>query len=364
MNRLRARINQIVDSPVHNSASPRTPATPVRRSVPLDRLSWDNLRLLLALAEAGSFRAAAIAACVSLNTIRSKIDRLERQFGMPLLRRSVEGVTLTQEGAELVAIAREMQALGQSAKRVQRAGLDRSASSVKISVTEGLGTFWLIPRLVEFRDSHPEVRVELNCDMTTPDVLFRDVDIAVQLKMPTSPDLIVQRVGSMHLMPFAADSYLREFGTPTSIADAARHRLVWQEADQVATEALPLFVDSAVAQGLIAVQTNTSSAHYWAVAKGAGIGFLPTYARALSRSTRPLDIGVHIRRDLYLVHHPDAVRFPEVREALEWLRASFDKTKFPWFADEFIHPDEFERRFSDSVVVNLFEGFISPTAAL
>jgi DNA-binding transcriptional LysR family regulator len=356
------RINQNVTSPVRNSAQ-RADADGVakaRKALALDRLSWDNMRLLLALADAGSFRSAAVLAGVSLNTIRSKIDRLERQFGTPLLRRSVEGARLTQEGHELVAIARQMAALGNSASRVQRAGSDRSHTNVRITVTEGLGTFWLVPRLVEFRASHPEVRVDINCDMATPDVLFRDVDIAVQLTKPTSPDLIVRRIGTMHLMPFASDGYLRAHGTPTSIADAANHELVWQQADQVATDALPLFVDSGLADSMIAMKTNTSSAHYWAVAKGAGIGFLPTYARALSRSTRPLDIGVQLRRDIYMVHHPDSIRFPEVRAALDWLAESFDKTKFPWFADEFIHPDEFEQRFSDSVIVNLFEGFISP----
>ena len=357
-----ARINQNVTDPVHDSAQPKLPASPSsgRHAFPLDRLSWDTLRLLLALAEAGSFRSAAQVVGVSLNTIRSKIERLERQFGTPLIRRSVEGVQLTQDGHELVAIAREMHLLGQSAKRVQRAGMARVQSSVRISATEGLGTFWLIPRVVEFRTSNPNVRVELNCDMTTPDVLFRDIDIAVQLKPPASGDLIVQRVGTMHLMPFASESYLREYGIPKSLADAPDHRLVWQEADQVATEALPLFVEGTVATSMIAVQTNTSSAHFWAVAKGAGIGFLPTYARAISRAVRPLDVGIHLRRDIYLVHHPDAARLPEVRAALDWLRDSFAKASFPWFADDFIHPDAFEDRFTDGIVVQLFEEFPTP----
>ena len=70
----------------------------VRRRASLDRISWDNMRLLLILSEAGSFRSAALVAGISLNTIRSKIDRLERQIGGVLIRRSVEGVTLTQEG--------------------------------------------------------------------------------------------------------------------------------------------------------------------------------------------------------------------------------------------------------------------------
>ena len=356
------RISQNMMSPVHGSA--QRPAAQLsaksKSAASLNRLSWDNMRLLLALADAGSFRSAAVVAGVSLNTIRSKIDRLERQFGTSLLRRSVEGAQLTQEGHELVSIARQMAALGSTASRVQRAGAQRPHHTVTRSVNEGLGTFWLVPRLVEFRAAHREIRVELNCDMAPPDVLFRDVDIAVQLTKPTCPDLIVRRVGTMHLMPFASDGYLREYGTPKSVADAAEHQFVWHQADQDAVDALPLFVGSGSADNVISVQTSTSSAHYWAVSKGAGIGFLPTYARALSRSTRPLDIGVQLRRDIYIVHHPDAVRFPQVRQSLDWLADAFDKTKFPWFADEFIHPDEFEQRFTDSVVVNLFEGFISP----
>lgn len=335
-------------------------APPPRKVGNVDRLSWDNLRLFLVVAEAGSFRAAANTAGVSLNTIRTKIERLEKQIGGPLFRRSVEGVTLTQDGHELVSITREMRALGRTTERVQRGASAPRTSQVRITATEGVGTFWLIPRLVDFQGDNPDVRVDLNCEMTAPDVLFRDVDIAVQLVPPTSPDLIVQRIATLHLMPFASESYLRAYGVPTSIADAAKHKMVWQEADQVSSELLSAFLDPSVRDSIIAVKTNTSSAHYWAVAKGAGIGFLPTYARALSRSTRPINIGVHLRRDVYLVHHPDSVRFPEVRKALDWLRDSFDKTKYPWFSDDFIHPDEFESRFNDNVVVNLFDGFVSP----
>lgn len=337
----------------------RVSAQEVRRRTALDRISWDNMRLLLVLSEAGSFRSAALVAGVSLNTIRTKIERLERQIGGPLLRRSVEGVTLTQDGYELVSIARQMRALGKTAERVVQANAqERRESKVRITITEGLGTFWLVPHLVDFRSENPEIHVDLQCDMAPPDVLFRDVDIAIQLERPTNPDLIVQKIGTLHLMPFAAESYLRRYGTPTSVAEARAHKLVWQEADQVASDLLPMFVDSDLIDGLIAVTTNTSSAHFWAISKGAGIGFLPTYIRIVARGTRPLDIdGIKLRRDIYLVHHPDSVRFPEVRIALDWVRDAFDKTKYPWFADEFVHPSDFEPKFETPVVVNLFEGF-------
>lgn len=328
----------------------------------LSRISWDNLRLFLDVAEAGSFRAAAITSGVSLNTIRTKIERLERQIGGRLLTRSVEGVTLTQDGHELVSIARKMRAVGRTTERVLLGGSPSESSQVRITATEGIGTFWLIPRLVGFQVDNPAIKVDLKCDMSAPDVLFRDVDIAVQLVLPTNPDLIVEQVATLHLMPFASESYLRAYGVPTSIADAINHKLVWQEADQVSSELLSAFLDPRVRDKIIAVKTNTSSAHYWAVANGAGIGFLPTYARALSRSTRPLDIGLHLRRDIYLVHHPDTARAPEVQKALDWLRLSFDKAKFPWFSDAFVHPDAFAG-FRHDVVINMFDGFVSPQLA-
>ena len=346
-----------------NAVQKRAPGVQVsaqeaRRRASLDKISWDNMRLLLILSEAGSFRSAAIVAGISLNTIRSKIDRLERQIGTSLIRRSVEGVTLTQDGYELVSIAKQMRALGKTAERVQASAQGERESKVRITITEGLGTFWLVPHLVDFRQQHQDIHIDLQCDMAPPDVLFRDVDIAVQLERPTNPDLMVQKIGTLHLMPYASDSYLRIHGTPRTIEDARAHKLVWQEADQVASDLLPMFVDTDVIDaGLIAVTTNTSSAHFWAISKGAGIGFLPTYVRVVSRSTLPIDIGLNLRRNIYLVHHPDSVRFPEVRKALDWVKGAFDKTRYPWFGDDFVHPDEFERRFNDSVVVNLFEGF-------
>lgn len=324
-----------------DKTKPRGKAGPLRTRSPLDRLAWDNLRLLLALADAGSFRSAATLAGVALNTLRAKVDRLELQFGTPLLVRSVEGVRLTQEGYELVAIARQMQALGRSAKRVQRPAASRSPCDVRITVTEGIGTFWLMPRLVEFRDDHPEIRVELNCDMTPTELLFRDTDIAIQLTRPTSPGLVAERIGFVHVMPFASESYLARRGTPASIADARDHQLVWQQADQIATEMLAQHLDPSTVGPTIAIQTNTSSAHYWAVSRGAGIGFLPTYARAIGVSPVPLDIGINFRRELYVVHHPDAARNAAVRATLDWLRGAFDGQRYPWFAEDFVHPDDF-----------------------
>jgi DNA-binding transcriptional LysR family regulator len=349
-------IKQRSNSVQNNQPDLRVSVEEARRRASLDKISWDNMRLLLVLSECGSFRSAAVVAGISLNTIRGKIERLERQIGGPLIRRSVEGVALTQEGYEMVSIARQMRALGKSAERVQaRTGPPRDPA-VRMTITEGLGTFWLMPHLASFRRRNPGVHINVKCDMALPDVLFRDVDISVQLEKPTNPDLVVQKIGTLHLLPFASKTYVRRFGMPTSLDDAKDHKLVWQDADQVEIGLLPTFIDGAlINNGLIAVTTSTSSAHYWAVSNGLGIGFLPSYVCAISQEPQPLDIGLQVRRPIFLVHHPDAARGPDVRVALDWIRGVFDKARYPWFADDFVHPDKFSKQFADVDIAAMFE---------
>jgi DNA-binding transcriptional LysR family regulator len=159
-------------------------------------------------------------------------------------------------------------------------------------------------------------------------------------------------------MPFASKSYIDTYGHPKSIDDLRKHRIVLQVAEQVTSQAEydHLFPD--VPQpGFVAVRTNVSSAHYWSIAKGAGIGMLPTYARAIGARVVPVDIGLHAPYDIWLTYHPDANRIPRVRRMIEWVIDAFDPKQFPWFRDEFIHPNDLPKEYRGRSLVDLFAGF-------
>lgn len=306
----------------------------------IERLPWDNLRLFLAVAEAGSFRSAAVLAGVSINTIRSKVERLERQIGGALLRRSVEGVALTQDGREILQIARDMRELGRTTVRVAR-GADTGCAAVRIVATEGIGTAWLVPKLATLQAQNPDIRLSLCCESQTPDVLFRDVDIAIQIEKPTDPALEFERVATLHIMPFASPAYVAAHGKPQSPADAGEHRLVWQTSDPVGQDLIDAFSGGEARNDLVTFETNTSTAHYWAVANGAGIGFLPTYIKLLDPALVAIDVGIVLQRDVYLVRHADAGDKAAIGKAREWLAAAFDNTRYPCFGETFVDPDSF-----------------------
>lgn len=67
-----------------------------------------QLRYLIAVAEAGSFRAAAAKLYVSQSSVSVAVRDLEREAGVTVFERTARGVTLTSEGVELLNYARDV----------------------------------------------------------------------------------------------------------------------------------------------------------------------------------------------------------------------------------------------------------------
>ena len=110
--------------------------------------------------------------------------------------------------------------------------------------------------------------------------------------------------------------------------------------------------------GFVAMRNNVSSAHVWAISKGAGVGWLPTYVPALGDPLIPLDLGVKFELDIWLAYHPDAKKIPRVRQLIEWTIQSFDGSKYPWFRDDFVHPNDLQKSYKGEPLVNLIAGFM------
>src|SRR6476661_678995 len=131
----------------------------------------------------------------------------------------------------------------EAAKRMEEASFsfDRTLNEatpalngeVRIAVTEGLGTFWLAPRLVEFQRVYSGLLVDLKCEMRSADILRLEADVAVQLENPNKPDLKRVKIGRLHVMPFVSPSYVEIYGMPKDMDDLRKnHRVVIQDAEQ------------------------------------------------------------------------------------------------------------------------------------
>lgn len=195
--------------------------------------TWDGARAFLEVVRCGSFRAAAQTLTISANTLRRLVDGFEREIAITLLTRHVDGVRLTAEGELLIGAVKRMDAASFDIARVRNFGVSMRGE-VRLSVTEGVGTFWVAPRLVDFQRAYPGLLIDVRCAMHPADVLRLETDIGIQIVRPNAKDLRIVKLGRMHAMPFASQSYLDTYGHPTTIAspELAARRKMEQLADR------------------------------------------------------------------------------------------------------------------------------------
>ncbi|MET0677890.1 MAG: LysR family transcriptional regulator [Bradyrhizobium sp.] len=343
-----------------------TAATPkgagARPGVPKASLAnltdWDSARIFLEVVRSGSFRSAAERLSLSINAVRRRIDDFERQVGTTLFTRDVHGTRPTDEGALVVSAVERMEAASFDLLRAGDSLANNASGEVRVSVTEGLGTFWLAPRLVEFQQTFPNILVDLYCAMRSADVSRHEADIAIHLSRPATLDVKLVRLARMHMMFFASQKYLDTYGMPKTIEDVAKHRFVMQVSDEAAAnDAFASLFPGYDQRDLVVMRTNVSSANYWAVAHGAGIGVFPTYACALGGKIIPLEVDLPWSYDIWLSYHATSGRIPRVRHMIDWLVEAFNPGRYPWFKDEFIHPQQLKTVYMGEPLTHLFGGF-------
>src|ERR1700760_4822970 len=194
--------------------------------------SWEDLRVFLLCTRHQSFRNAAEVLGLTGTTLMRKIDRLEEGLGCKLFLRDQSGLSLSDEGRALLFDVQQMERL--SFNIFRRASMSPDINgTVRVAVTEGPGNFWILPRLIDFQKTYRKITVDLRCAMEQADVSRLEADISIQLERPTNPDLIVTKLGRLHIYTYCSEAYRDTYGVPTSLADVRSHRIIRQKAPQV-----------------------------------------------------------------------------------------------------------------------------------
>jgi DNA-binding transcriptional LysR family regulator len=321
--------------------------------------SWEDLRAFLLCTRHQSFRNAADVLGLTGTTLMRKIDRLEEELGFKLFLRDQSGLSLSDEGRALLFDVEQMERLSFNVFRRASMSTDIKGT-VRVAVTEGPGNFWVLPRLIDFQKTYRKIMVDLRCAMEQADVSRLEADISIQLERPTNPDLIITKLGRLHIYTFASEEYRDAYGLPTSLADLANHRIVKQHGVQLDETGYARILGLESLEGIVGISTNSSVAVLYAIERGAGIGFLPTSAIALGASLVPIDLGINYHMDLWLTYHKEFRNSDRHKIVIDWLKSIFDPKVYACFRDEFIHPNELVGQMTGSRENFGLQGYIAP----
>jgi DNA-binding transcriptional LysR family regulator len=189
-------------------------------------MDWDKLKVFHAAAEAGSFTHAGEQLGLSQSAVSRQVSALEQELSVPLFHRHARGLILTEQGDLLYRTAHDVFMKLEAARTKLTDSREKPNGELRVQTTQGIGVHWLTPRLGEFLDLYPEIRINLIASDTELDLAMREADVAIRLRQPQQPDLIQRKLFSMHFHVYASPEYLKTSGTPRTLEDLDNHRIL------------------------------------------------------------------------------------------------------------------------------------------
>ncbi len=136
---------------------------PLNHPVPL--LELDVLRTFVAIAETGSFTAAAATVFRTPSAVSMQIKKLEETLGRPVLSRDARSVTLTSDGAVLLGFARRLLSLNREV--VSQFVSPDISGVVRLGAPDDVGDRILPGVLKRFAKTHPSIAVDVVIDQSS-----------------------------------------------------------------------------------------------------------------------------------------------------------------------------------------------------
>ena len=243
-------------------------------------MDLDRLRIFHAVAKAGSLTHAGEELGLSQSAVSRQISALEDELKLLLFMRHARGLTRTEQGDRLyqttVKIFEELNSVEEDLLNSREA----PRGELRVTATVGIGTYWLTPRLRQFNQQYPEIKVHLLLHDGELDLGHREADIAIRMRQPIQPDLVQRKLFDVGYHIYAAPEYMTRKSPLCYVADLDHHDIIVYgdapaELDKVnwlsevgrkngTPRAAALYVNNIIAMGK-------------AIEHGIGVGTLPDY---------------------------------------------------------------------------------------
>ena len=193
-------------------------------SLAFDRLPLNALRVFEAVATRLSFAAAADALHVTPAAVSMQIRSLEEYVQVPLFRRTGRRVELTADGAQLLpGVRRGLSDLQQAVQQLRRS---RSSGPLQVSTIASLLQKWLLPRLPQFYEQHPDIDLRMHTSRRPVNFTEDEFHVALRMIRGPTPGLYNEKLMDEWFVVVASPELFRRHGSVRMSADLKRYPLL------------------------------------------------------------------------------------------------------------------------------------------
>lgn len=239
----------------------------------------ENLRIFSVVAQADSFRQAAIKLSISPQKVTRAIQALELQFGEPLFYRNTRSSTITPFGQQLCDKSQVLiQQIEELFAKQPHGSLQEDLAPIKITMPNAFGHRFLLPALTTFFKHNPSIRLDIRLSDVIDNVIVDQMDIGVRIGMFANNRHVARRVGEIKFHFVATPELLAKFPAPQSIEDVYAMPytgLIDQNTGRMWPWMIQQHSDSAFTHPVFS--TDDSEAELSAVLAGIGVSQLPDF---------------------------------------------------------------------------------------
>lgn len=184
---------------------------------------FQEMKVLVMVAEAGSFAAGAKQLGLSPPSVTRAIAALEARLGTLLLARSTRSVRLTEAGRRYVEDCRRILLELEEAEELAAGSVRRPRGNLTVTAPVMFGELYLVPLIADYLAAHAEVTINALLVDRVVNMADEGIDVAVRIGQLPEGSLTALKVGEVRPVICAAPAFLDSVGrpaTPTELLDA------------------------------------------------------------------------------------------------------------------------------------------------
>jgi DNA-binding transcriptional LysR family regulator len=291
----------------------------------MQNISWDEFRLVKAIADTGSLAGAGDVLSLNHSTVFRRLNALEQDLGSRLFERSRTGYVPTPAGEEMVALANRMfDEVIEFERRVS--GRDvKPSGELRVTTNDSFVAHLTTPMFSAFCKLYPEIRLDVVIDNRALNLSKRDADVAIRATAEPPETLVGRRIAAIAWCLYGSEELnLAPSDDPHDFANEC-----WIGfGDAISAIGPARWMARAVPQAKISYRLNTILGLSQAVQSKVGIGMVPCFIGDRTPGMkRLLKAPLVFDASLWLLTHPDLKNSARVRAFIDFVGRELMKHK-------------------------------------
>ena len=283
----------------------------------MHNVSWDEFRLVKAIADTGSLAGAGDVLALNHSTVFRRLNALEQDLGSRLFERARTGYVPTPAGEEMVALsARMFDDITEFERKVS--GRDvKPSGELRVTTNDSLVAHLTTPMFGAFCRQYPEIKLDVVVDNRALNLTRRDADVAIRATAEPPETLVGRRIASIAWSVYGSkDAKIPQTNDPS---DLATHTWIGF-GDAIGSIGPARWMSRAVPASKVFYKLNTVLGLSQAIEAGLGIGFVPCFIGDKAPGlTRLLQTPMVFDASLWVLTHPDLKNSARVRAFIDFM---------------------------------------------